>query len=181
VPHCVSLVGSLQLIYCISLNRSPQPLLVITSDPPPPACIPGPACIQGPACISTSTLWLTDGNIVCISCRQYARLLQGNDRFRLTVWNKEAKILIASWCTLMMCRQCRPVRLDQYVIVNHDPRLIFETRLVFKARPLLVRLRQTPGLYSRPGLDLRPGLYSRKYGILMMMTMMMMKLTDASS
>jgi len=31
--------------------------------------------------------------------------------------------------------QCRPVRLDQYV--NQDPRLIFKTRLVFTARPLL--------------------------------------------
>jgi len=27
-------------------------------------------------------------------------------------------------------RFCRPVRLDQYV--NHDPRLIFETRLLFE-------------------------------------------------
>ena len=34
----------------------------------------------------------------------------------------------------MMHRQCIPVRLDQYV--NHNPRLIFEARLVFKARPL---------------------------------------------
>jgi len=34
--------------------------------------------------------------------------------------------------------QCRPVRLDQYV--NHDPRLIFEIQLVFKARPLLVTM-----------------------------------------
>lgn len=33
-------------------------------------------------------------------------------------------------------------------------------RLVFKARPLLVQFRQTPGLY------LRPGLYSRKCGML---------------
>jgi len=45
--------------------------------------------------------------------------------------------------------QCRPVRLDQYV--NQDPRLIFESPLVFKVRPLLVQLRQTPSLYSRPG------------------------------
>jgi len=35
--------------------------------------------------------------------------------------------------------QCRPVGLDQYV--NHDPRLIFETRLVFKARPLFEEIR----------------------------------------
>ena len=41
----------------------------------------------------------------------------------------------------MTCRQCIPVRLDQYV--NRDP-----------------------SLYSRPGLYLKPGLYSRKYGTL---------------
>jgi len=57
-----------------------------------------------------------------------------------------------------MRRQCIPVRLDQDL--NHNPRLIF------KARPLLVQLHQTPVLYSRPGLYLRPGLYSRKYSIL---------------
>ena len=45
-----------------------------------------------------------------------------------------------------------------YQGVNHDPRLIFEARLVFKARPLLIQLRQTPGLYSNPSLYLRPGL-----------------------
>ena len=56
----------------------------------------------------------------------------------------------------MTSRQCIPARLDQYV--NQDPRLLF------KARPLLAQLRQTPGLYSRPGLYLRPGFYSRKYG-----------------
>ena len=59
--------------------------------------------------------------------------------------------------------QCRPVRLDQYV--NQDPQLTFKTRLVFKARRLLVQLCQTPSLYSRPGLYLRPGFYSRKYDI----------------
>jgi len=41
--------------------------------------------------------------------------------------------------TLMTRWQCRPVSLDQYV--NHDPRLIFEARLVFKVQPLLVQLR----------------------------------------
>ena len=61
--------------------------------------------------------------------------------------------------------QCKPVRLDQYV--NHDPQLIFDNRLVFKAELLLVQLRQTPGLYSRPGLYLRPCLYSRKYGMML--------------
>jgi len=39
-------------------------------------------------------------------------------------------------------------------------------RLVFKAWPLLVQFRQTPGLYSRLGLYLWPGLYSRKCGML---------------
>jgi len=63
----------------------------------------------------------------------------------------------------MTRRQCIPARLDQYV--NHDPRLIFKARLVFKAWPLLAQLRETPGLYSRPSLYLRPGFYSRKYGI----------------
>jgi len=63
----------------------------------------------------------------------------------------------------MMRRQCIPARPYQYV--NHDPRLIFKAWLVFKARPLLAQLRQTPGQYSRPGLYLRPGFYSRKYGI----------------
>jgi len=58
----------------------------------------------------------------------------------------------------MTRRQCRPVRLDQYV--NHDPRLIFETWLVFKAWPVLVQLHQTHSLY------LRPGLYLRKYSTL---------------
>jgi len=65
--------------------------------------------------------------------------------------------------THMNCRQWIPARLDQYV--NHDPRLMCKARLVFKARPLLAQLRQTPGLYSRPGLYLRPGFYSRKYGM----------------
>jgi len=32
--------------------------------------------------------------------------------------------------TLMMCRNCRPVKLYQYV--NDDSRLIFETQLVFE-------------------------------------------------
>jgi len=58
--------------------------------------------------------------------------------------------------------QCIPARLDQYV--NHNPRLIFKAGLVFRARPLLAQLRQTPGLYLRPELYLRPGFYSRKYG-----------------
>jgi len=35
--------------------------------------------------------------------------------------------------------QRRPVRLDQYV--NQDPQLIFETRLVFKARLLFEEIR----------------------------------------
>jgi len=35
--------------------------------------------------------------------------------------------------------QCRPVRLDQYV--NQDPRLIFKTRLVFKAWLLFDEIR----------------------------------------
>ena len=52
------------------------------------------------------------------------------------------------WRTLMTLRQYIPVRLHQYV--NHDPRLMFKARFVFKARPLLAQLRQTPGLYSRP-------------------------------
>jgi len=43
-------------------------------------------------------------------------------------------------------------------VCKPQPWLIFEARLVFKARPLLVQLRPTPSLYSRPGL------YLRKYG-----------------
>ena len=35
--------------------------------------------------------------------------------------------------------QCTPVRLDQYV--SHDPRLILETLLVFKARLLFEEIR----------------------------------------
>ena len=58
--------------------------------------------------------------------------------------------------------QCRPVRLDQYV--NHDPPAYIRDPACIHGRPLLVQLRQTPGLYPRPGLYLRPGLYSRKYG-----------------
>jgi len=39
----------------------------------------------------------------------------------------------------MTRRQCIPVRLDQYV--NQDPRLIFKTQLVFKARLLFEEIR----------------------------------------
>jgi len=36
----------------------------------------------------------------------------------------------------MTRRQCRPVRLDQYV--KQDPRLIFETRLVFEEKNTVI-------------------------------------------
>jgi len=60
----------------------------------------------------------------------------------------------------MTCRQCIPVRLDQGV--NHDPRLIFKARLVFKARPLLVQLRQTPRPVFEAGLVFEEIWYARK-------------------
>jgi len=62
----------------------------------------------------------------------------------------------------MTRRQYIPVILDQGV--NHDPRLIFEARLVFKARPLLVHIASDPQPVFEALLYLRPGLYSRKYG-----------------
>jgi len=46
------------------------------------------------------------------------------------------------------------------------PPVYIQDRLVFKARPLLAQVRQTPGLYSRPGLYLRSGFYSRKYTVI---------------
>ena len=60
--------------------------------------------------------------------------------------------MIVSYRAMMHCNdaQCRPVRLEQYV--NQDPRLIFKTRLVFKARPLLL---STTTLDPRPVFEAR--------------------------
>ena len=51
------------------------------------------------------------------------------------------------WRTLMTRRQCIPVILDHYV--NNDSRLIFETRLVFKARPLYIGWSDVTYLWSQ--------------------------------
>jgi len=76
-----------------------------------------------------------------------------NDRFRSAIWSKEARILIASWCTCQTRSGCKP-RCPAYI---QDPACI-------QGPASISTTTSDPGLYSRPGLYLRPGLYSRKYG-----------------
>jgi len=68
IHHHTSCIIILIATYRISSNRSPQPLLAQLHQTP--GLYSRPGCIPGLACISTSTLWLTGGNNMCISRRQ---------------------------------------------------------------------------------------------------------------
>jgi len=59
--------------------------------------------------------------------------------------------LIASYRAMTHTDDAQIVHTRQtWSVCKPRPRLIFEALLVFKVRPLLVQLRQTPSLYSSP-------------------------------